>query len=217
MRNNFWVNKQRKMRERERGKVYNEKITTGKIKIMTGKSVEIRAEIYSAIISTVETQDFVFANNIARSMYRTYWIQRLPLPSNFPLLTRRELFDFLDELRDIWLWLGLLSVLFFSSTSWQLYDVWVTVNIGCTLPESSMWLRETQEKQTTWSIGFASWFCFYMRNAASWKIHWLNIHYPIVRTNVPGGYISCLPRNTSVYTGRLRSPPRLISNKNIKL
>lgn len=143
---------------------------------------------------------------VLRSMYRMYWIQRLPLPSNFPLLTRRELFDFLDELRDIWLWLGLLSVLFFSSTSWQLYDVWVTVNIGYTLPES-VWLRGTREKQTIWSIGSASWFCFYMRDAAPWKIHWLNIHYPnIVQTsNVLGGYM-CLLRNTSVYTSHLRSP-----------
>lgn len=56
---------------------------------------------------------------------------KLDLPSNFPLLMRRELFDFLDEFRDIWLWLGLLSVLFFSITSWQLYDVCCCiVNMG---------------------------------------------------------------------------------------
>jgi len=48
-------------------------------------------------------QSFVFANSIALNVPYMYWIQRLPLPSNFPLLTRRELFDFLDELRDIWL------------------------------------------------------------------------------------------------------------------
>lgn len=56
---------------------------------------------------------------------------KLDLPSNFPLLMRSELFDFLDEFRDIWLWLGLLSVLFFSITSWQLYDVCCCiVNMG---------------------------------------------------------------------------------------
>lgn len=62
---------------------------------------------------------------------------KLDLPSNFPLLMRSELFDFLDEFRDIWLWLGLLSVLFFSITSWQLYDVCCCiVNMGWTLPWS---------------------------------------------------------------------------------
>lgn len=61
------------------------------------------------------------------------------LPSNFPLLTSNELFDFLDEFLDIWLWLGLLSVLFFSITSWQLYDVCCIVNIGWTLPWSPRW------------------------------------------------------------------------------
>lgn len=153
---------------------------------------------------------------VLRLMYRMYWIQRLPLPSNFPLLTRRELFDFLDELRDIWLWLGLLSVLFFSSTSWQLYDVWVTVNIGCTLPEPSMWLRETQEKQTTWSIG-SSWFCFYMRNATPWKIHWLNIHYPIVQTsNILGGYISSSEEYICLYETSQISH-NFIFNKDIRL
>ena len=56
---------------------------------------------------------------------------KLDLPSNFPLLMRSELFDFLDEFRDIWLWLGLLSVLFFSITSWRLYDVCCCiVNMG---------------------------------------------------------------------------------------
>lgn len=151
---------------------------------------------------------------VLRSMYRMYWIQRLPVPSNFPLLTRRELFDFLDELRDIWLWLGLLSVLFFSNTSWQLYDVWVTVNIGCTLPESSVWLRETQGKQTAWSIGSASWFCFYKRDAAPWKIHWLNIHYPIARTsNVLVGYIFRFFRGIHLFIQGVKDLPRLISNK----
>lgn len=58
----------------------------------------------------------------------------LDLPSNFPLLTSSELFDFLDEFRDIWLWLGLLSVLFFSITSWQLYEVCCIVSMGWTLP-----------------------------------------------------------------------------------
>jgi len=69
---------------------------------ITEKSVQIRAEICSAIISMVKHRVSCL-RTVLRLMYRMYWIQRLPLPSNFPLLTRRELFDFLDELRDIWL------------------------------------------------------------------------------------------------------------------
>lgn len=94
VRNNFWVNEQRGLDEK--------KIYGGKINAMTGESVRIQAEIHSAIISMVKHW-ISCLRTVLRSMYRTYWIQRLPLPSNFPLLTRRELFDFLDELRDIWL------------------------------------------------------------------------------------------------------------------
>lgn len=57
------------------------------------------------------------------------------LPSSlFPLFTRTELLDFFDEFLDIWLWDGEESVLFLPSTSWHEYDVWVTVNIGWTVP-----------------------------------------------------------------------------------
>lgn len=53
-----------------------------------------------------------------------------------PLVTcSSELFDFLLELRDTceWLWLGEDSDdRCLSSTSWQEYDVCVTVSIGCT-------------------------------------------------------------------------------------
>ena len=87
--------------------------------------------INSASITTIPT------NSLKNTLTHAHYFKALIMPnspSNFPLLTSRELLDLRDELRDIWLWLGLLSVLFFSRTSWQLYDVCVTTSIGWTLP-----------------------------------------------------------------------------------
>lgn len=86
---------------------------------------------------------------------------QLHLPSNFPLLTSNELFDFLDEFRDIWLWLGLLSVLFFSITSWQLYEVCCIVNIGWTLPWSPQNGWNTREDIAKWVVEWPNeWWSF---------------------------------------------------------
>lgn len=70
------------------------------------------------------------------------------LPSNFPLLTSSELFDFFDEFLDIWLWDGEDSVLFFPKTSWQEYDVCVTVSIGWTVPVNwwKLWVSKIPKK-----------------------------------------------------------------------
>jgi len=181
---------------------------------MTGKSVQIRAKIHSAIISMVKHRI-----SCLRIVLRAQCTVRIGF-NDCPYLPISRC------------WQGGNC-----STSWMNYATF-GFDLDCYLCSSSLARRDScttygwpltldalflnrpcgcmkiQEKQTTWSIGSASWSCFYMLVAAPWKIHWLNIHYPIVRTsNVLGGYT--FEEYICLY-GASRNLSRFVCDKSIK-